>query len=82
MAALVRGDGLWGTDAPAPGGIAMKFAVGVVFAVWLVVGAVAADQRDYFGHGVPSCDAAGTLAVTIAAGPLNYQGLDPAVSCS
>jgi len=59
----------------------MKFAVGVVLAVWLFVGAVAAGQRDYYGHGVPSCDAAGTVAATIAAGPLNYQGVDPVVSC-
>lgn len=31
--------------------------------------------------GVASCDAEATVAVTIAAGPLNYQGLDPKVSC-
>jgi hypothetical protein len=60
----------------------MRIAISVMFAVWLVIGAVAAGQRHYVGHGVPSCDVAGTLAATIAAGPLNYQGVDPVVSCS
>ena len=59
----------------------MKFAIGVVCAVWLVSGAFAAQQRNYFGYGVTSCDARATVAVTVAAGPLNYQGLNPQVSC-
>ena len=59
----------------------MKIAIGVLCAVWLVVGAYAADQREYFGHGVASCNAGATIAATIAAGPLNYQGVDPRVSC-
>lgn len=59
----------------------MRVAVGVVLAVWLFVGAAAAGQREYYGHGLGSCDQAATLAATIAAGPLNYQGLDPVVSC-
>jgi hypothetical protein len=59
----------------------MRIAIGVLCAVWLVVGAFAAQQRDYYGHGLASCDAGATLAATIAAGPLNYQGLKPAVSC-
>jgi hypothetical protein len=59
----------------------MKIALGVLCAAWLVVGAFAASQRDYFGHGVANCNTAGTIAATIAAGPLNYQGVDPRVSC-
>ncbi len=59
----------------------MKVAVGVLCAVWLVVGAFAANQRHYFGSGLGSCDARATVAVTVAAGPLNYQGLNPSVSC-
>jgi hypothetical protein len=59
----------------------MKIAIGVLLAVWLVVGAYAAQQRNYFGHGLASCDAGATVAATIAAGPLNYQGLKPVVSC-
>jgi hypothetical protein len=59
----------------------MKIAIGVMVVVWLVVGTVAANQRHYFGHGLNSCDEGATVAVTIAAGPLNYQGADPVVSC-
>ena len=59
----------------------MKVAVGVLCAVWLAVGVLAADQRDYFGHGLGSCDSAATLGATIAAGPLNYQGVAPEVTC-
>ena len=59
----------------------MKFAMGVVCAVWLVSGATAAQQRNYFGYGVTSCDSGATVAATIAAGPLNYQGLNPKVTC-
>jgi len=59
----------------------MKIAIGIVCAVWLVTGAAAAQQRNYFGDHVASCDAEATVAVTIAAGPLNYQGLNPRVTC-
>jgi len=59
----------------------MKIAIGVLCTVWLVVGAYAADQRHYYGRGLTSCDAAGTVAATIAAGPLNYRGVTPQVTC-
>lgn len=40
--------------------------------IWLIIGGVAAGQRgDYNGH-IRSCSRAGTIAVTILAGPLNY----------
>lgn len=81
MLGLVRGDGSWGTDAPGSGGNRMRIAVNVVFTVWLLIGAVAAGQRHYFADRVATCDLAGTVAVTIAAGPLNYHGVDPVVSC-
>ena len=55
----------------------MRVAVGVVCAVWVVAGAAAAQQRHYFGDGLTSCDAEATVAATIAAGPLNYHGLNP-----
>ncbi len=81
MAVLASGGGLWGIAGAGALGESMKIAIGVVCAVWLVSGACAAQQRNYFGDGVASCDAEATVAVTIAAGPLNYQGLNPKVSC-
>jgi hypothetical protein len=81
MTVLAPGGGSWGIAGPARWGSQMKIAIGVVCAVWLVTGATAAQQRNYFGDGVASCDAEVTVAATIAAGPLNYQGLNPKVSC-
>ncbi len=47
--------------------------------VWLVIGIFAAAQRDYFKSGADSCAKAGTIAVTIVAGPLNYLGVNPKI---
>ncbi|PVG80848.1 hypothetical protein DDE18_20890 [Nocardioides gansuensis] len=51
----------------------------VLVLVWLVIGAAAAYQRDYFSDKRTNCAEAGTIAVTVAAGPLNYTGLNPKV---
>jgi hypothetical protein len=49
--------------------------------IWLVVGGFAAGQRgDY--HDLGTCSAAATAAVTIVAGPLNYTGVDPHITCN
>jgi hypothetical protein len=57
--------------------------VGLLVLVWLVVGAVAAGQRGYFTHASQNCASAGTIAVTVIAGPLNYVGVNPKVtSCT
>ena len=48
--------------------------------IWLVIGAVAAGQRHYYGSGT-SCVKTGTIIVTVLAGPLNYVGVNPKVSC-
>lgn len=49
--------------------------------VWLVIGVLAATQRGYFGSDpTVDCKTAGTIAVTIVAGPLNYVGLNPKIS--
>jgi hypothetical protein len=53
----------------------------VLLVIWLIIGAVAAGQRQYFSSSSASCAKAGTIAVTIAAGPLNYVGANPKVSC-
>ena len=51
--------------------------------VWLVIGAVAAGQRHYFTSSSTNCAKAGTIAVTVIAGPLNYVGVNPKVhSCT
>lgn len=49
--------------------------------VWLVIGVAAAAQRGYFGGSGGSCAKAATVAVTIVAGPLNYLGANPKVTC-
>lgn len=54
--------------------------VGVLVLVWLLVGVLAAWQRDYFQSADTSCATAGTIAATVVAGPLNYGGLNPKVT--
>jgi hypothetical protein len=59
----------------------MRLILTSLFIVWFVVGAVAANQRHYFVGKPKTCSHAGTIAVTILAGPLNYAGANPKVSC-
>jgi hypothetical protein len=54
---------------------------GLVVLIWLVIGAIAAGQRGYFGSSSVTCAHDGTIVATIAAGPLNYVGVNPKVSC-
>jgi membrane-bound ClpP family serine protease len=54
--------------------------LGVIVLVWLLIGVVAAWQRDYFKGGQATCASAGTVAVTVIAGPLNYFGVNPKVT--
>jgi hypothetical protein len=50
---------------------------------WIAIGALAAWQRDYFKDEPKSCAKGGTIAATIAAGPLNYVGVNPKIkNCS
>jgi len=58
----------------------MRGIIGFVVLVWLVIGVVAAYQRDYFKTSENSCGSAGTIAVTVLAGPLNYAGVNPKVT--
>jgi hypothetical protein len=53
----------------------------VIIIVWLIIGAIAAGQRHYYGSSDPDCGRAGTIIVTVLAGPLNYTGVNPKVSC-
>lgn len=52
---------------------------GIVVVLWLLVGLVAAFQRGYLAGDDTSCAKAGTIAVTVVAGPLNYVGVNPKV---
>jgi hypothetical protein len=51
----------------------------IVIVVWLVIGGLAAMQRGYFSGGDTDCAKAGTIAVTVVAGPLNYVGVNPKI---
>jgi len=57
----------------------MRGIAGTIVLVWLLVGVFAAWQRDYFKGGQTSCATAGTIALTVVAGPLNYLGVNPKV---
>ena len=53
----------------------------VLVVLWLVIGGAAAGQRHYFNSTQVTCAHAGTIALTIVAGPLNYFGVNPKVAC-
>ena len=60
----------------------MRTVIAIVIVVWLVVGALAAAQRGYFGDDRDvNCKSASDTALTIVAGPLNYVGVNPKVKC-
>jgi hypothetical protein len=52
-----------------------------ILVIWLIIGAIAGGQRHYYNNSVASCAKAGTIVVTILAGPLNYIGVNPKISC-
>ena len=54
--------------------------VALLVLVWLIVGAIAAFQRGYFTQAEQNCASAGTIALTVLAGPLNYVGVNPRVT--
>ena len=55
---------------------------GIIVILWLVLGAVAAFERGYFKDtGDASCAKAGTVVVTVVAGPLNWLGVNPKIKC-
>ena len=60
----------------------MRLIIGIVVVAWLVIGAVAAAQRGYFDNDrAVGCNFAATAGLTVLAGPTNYVGVDPRVSC-
>lgn len=61
---------------------AMHYIGSLALAVWLVIGAIAAGQRHDYTSPPKNCSQAATVAVTIVAGPLNYLGVNPKISCT
>jgi hypothetical protein len=53
----------------------------LILFIWILIGAAAAGQRGYYSQNL-GCTQGATIAVTIAAGPLNYVGLKPQISCA
>jgi hypothetical protein len=51
----------------------------LIVLLWLVIGVVAAYQRDYFSGNDANCAKTSTVLVTVIAGPLNYVGVNPKV---
>ncbi len=61
----------------------MKSLIGIIVVLWLVIGALAAWQRGYFGDDQDvTCKTAGDTTLTIVAGPLNYLGANPKIDCN
>jgi hypothetical protein len=60
----------------------MRSLIGIIVVVWLVIGALAAYQRGYFGDDREvGCKTTSDTALTVVAGPLNYFGVNPKVTC-
>ena len=55
---------------------------GLILILWLILGGVAAYERGYFKDDADtSCAEAGTVIVTVVAGPLNWLGVNPKIKC-
>jgi hypothetical protein len=54
----------------------------VLLVIWLAIGGFAAGQRGDYSGPIGNCSRAGTIAVTVLAGPLNYVGVDPDINCT
>jgi hypothetical protein len=53
----------------------------IILIVWLIIGVIAGGQRHYYSGSSASCAKTGTIAATVLAGPLNYIGVNPKISC-
>ena len=61
----------------------MRIGLALVLVLWFVIGALAGFQRHYYSGSDASCAKAGTIAVTVLAGPLNYAAVNPKIAhCS
>ena len=55
----------------------MRTVLGWLVIIWLLIGAFAGFQRGYFTGNDANCAKIQTMGLTIAAGPLNYAGVNP-----
>ena len=55
--------------------------VSLLILIWLLIGAIAAGQRHYYTTSSADCAGAGTIAVTLLFGPVNYVGGNPTLTC-
>lgn len=53
----------------------------VLLIAWLAIGALAAAQRHPYNGGIAGCSRVASTVATIAAGPLNYTGVNPQIAC-
>jgi hypothetical protein len=53
----------------------------LILIAWLLIGTFAGGQRHYYNSATTTCAKAGTITVTILAGPLNYIGVNPKATC-
>lgn len=53
-----------------------------IVVIWLLIGVLAAWQRDYFKNTHPGCASGLRIAATIVVGPLNYAGVNPKPDCA
>ena len=58
----------------------MRSTVGLMVFLWLLIGVFATWQRGYFSNSESNCGTAGSIALTVVAGPLNYAGVNPKVT--
>jgi hypothetical protein len=54
--------------------------LGVIVLIWLLIGVFATYQRGYFNNSETNCATAGSIALTVIVGPLNYAGVNPKVT--
>ena len=59
----------------------MSRLISLLLVIWLVIGAFAAFQRDYFSDARTNCSETADIVLTVVAGPLNYFGVNPKVDC-
>jgi len=55
----------------------MRGILGVIVLIWLLIGVIATFQRGYFSSSETNCATAGSIALTVVAGPVKYVGGNP-----